>query len=378
VAVNPNYPQQVFVGTDFGLYYTDDITVASPVWSRFQAGLPNVMIWDMQIDRGATTLSVWTRSRGAYVWPLPSGPVATTPTATVTGTPPTATNTATVTSTPVPPTVTNTATRTSTPVPPTVTATSTGVPNTATSTATGVAATATQTSVPPTATVTRTATVTPVPCAVSFSDVSPSDYFYQPVLYLACHGVIGGYADGTYRPYNNTTRGQMAKIVIGAFGLPITTPAAGGFTFTDVPVGSTFFSYVETAVAAGIVSGYPCGGVNPQTGVTETCDGAHRPYYRASNYVTRGQLAKIVVIAAQQVSGWTLISPATPSFNDVPVGSTFYTYIETAVCHSILGGYNDGTFRPSDNATRGQIAKIVYFAIGSGAACGPAATPLAR
>ena len=32
------------------------------------------MIWDMAIDRGATTLSVWTRSRGAYVWPLPSAP----------------------------------------------------------------------------------------------------------------------------------------------------------------------------------------------------------------------------------------------------------------------------------------------------------------
>ena len=30
------------------------------------------MVWDMSIDRGSTTLSVWTRSRGAYVWPLPS------------------------------------------------------------------------------------------------------------------------------------------------------------------------------------------------------------------------------------------------------------------------------------------------------------------
>jgi hypothetical protein len=45
------------------------------VWNRFQKGLPNAMIWDMQIDRGATTLSVWTRSRGAFVWPLPSGAV---------------------------------------------------------------------------------------------------------------------------------------------------------------------------------------------------------------------------------------------------------------------------------------------------------------
>ena len=75
IIVNPNFPQQVFAGTDFGLYYTDNITAVSPVWSRFQNGLPHSMIWDMQIDRGSTTLSVWTRSRGAYVWPLPSGPV---------------------------------------------------------------------------------------------------------------------------------------------------------------------------------------------------------------------------------------------------------------------------------------------------------------
>jgi F5/8 type C domain-containing protein len=73
IIVNPNFPQQVFAGTDFGLYYTDDVTVASPIWYRFNTGLPNTMIWDMQIDRGSTTLSLWTRSRGAFVWPLPLG-----------------------------------------------------------------------------------------------------------------------------------------------------------------------------------------------------------------------------------------------------------------------------------------------------------------
>ena len=58
-----------------GLYYTNDITAISPTWYRFDNGLPHAMIWDMQIDRGNTTLSVWTRSRGAYVWPLPSAPL---------------------------------------------------------------------------------------------------------------------------------------------------------------------------------------------------------------------------------------------------------------------------------------------------------------
>ena len=75
IIANPRFPQQVFAGTDWGLYYTNDITAASPVWYRFDTGLPHAMIWDMQIDRGNTTLSVWTRSRGAYVWPLPTAAI---------------------------------------------------------------------------------------------------------------------------------------------------------------------------------------------------------------------------------------------------------------------------------------------------------------
>ena len=40
------------------------------------------------------------------------------------------------------------------------------------------------------------------------------------------------------------------------------------------------------------------GTANPQTGTAEPCDGANHPYYRSGNNVTRGQLAKIVVVAA--------------------------------------------------------------------------------
>jgi hypothetical protein len=77
IIANPKFPQQVFAGTDWGLYFTNDITAVSPTWYRFDSGLPHAMIWDMQIDRGATTLSIWTRSRGAYAYPLPSAPLPT-------------------------------------------------------------------------------------------------------------------------------------------------------------------------------------------------------------------------------------------------------------------------------------------------------------
>ena len=230
-----------------------------------------------------------------------------------------------------------------------------GVPCTATPTAT-----ATATSVPPTVTVTAT------PCVASFSDVHPTDYFYTPVGYLACHGVISGYADGTFRPSNSTTRGQMVKIVVGGFGLtaPPATPP-GGYTFADVPPAHPFYSFIETAAALGIVSGYTCGGPG------EGCDAYNRPYFRSGADVTRGQLSKIVVNAA----GWAVQTPPAATFTDVPPGHPFFSYIETAACHGIISGYADHTFRPSVGATRGQIAKIVYFALGSGASCGPAATP---
>ncbi|HEX7768856.1 MAG TPA: hypothetical protein VF422_02385, partial [Dokdonella sp.] len=73
VIVNPHRPQQVFVGMDWGLYYTDDIEAADPVWQRFE-GLPHVMIWSLSIDRGFSTLVAHTRGRGSWAWPLPGVP----------------------------------------------------------------------------------------------------------------------------------------------------------------------------------------------------------------------------------------------------------------------------------------------------------------
>ncbi len=270
-------------------------------------------------------------------------------------------------------TPTNTATNTRTATL-TATAIRTAIPTSVPPTQTPGGPTATP--VPPTATNTPLPTQTPggptatsTPCAIQFHDVTdPTAYYYTPVYYLACHGVISGYSDGTFRPFAQTTRQQMVKIIVLGFQVPIQTPAGGNYTFTDVPIGSTFFSLVETAAARGIVSGYTCGGPG------KPCDGQHRTYFRPANNVTRGQLAKITVLTA----GWSLISPPSASFSDVPVGSTFYSAIETAVCHSILSGYSDHSYRPTNNATRGQISKIVYNAIGSGPNCGPLATPPAR
>jgi hypothetical protein len=248
---------------------------------------------------------------------------------------------------------------------------------TATNTATATA-TATRTATV-TATVTRTPspTATGTPCAITFSDVHPTDYFYTPVLYLACHGVVSGYADGTFRPYNQTTRSQMVKIVVLGFNVPGYAPPNTN-TFADVPPANPFFGVVEAAAHANIVSGYACGSPG------EPCDGQNRPYFRPFANVTRGQLSKIVVVAA----GWTTINPPAQSFQDVFPNTAFYTFVETASCHGIISGYSCGGpgepcgasgkpyFRQFNDATRGQIAKIVYGAITApGTTCATAPNP---
>ncbi len=253
--------------------------------------------------------------------PSPTRPASTTPTASVTPVPPGSPS-------PVP---------SATPVP-TGAASATPVP-------TGAPSTTPQPPGP---------TATPSPCAVTFSDVPPDAYYAVPVEWLACRGVISGYADGTFRPFNPTTRGQLTKLVALGFGWPLQTPATP--TFQDVPPSQPFYAFVETAVAHGVIAGYDCGGVG------EPCPGR---YFRPGADVTRGQLAKIVVGAA----GWPPLTPPTPTFVDVPAGSPFFGFVEQAVAHGVIAGYDCGGtgepcpgryFRAGASSTRGQLSKILY------------------
>ena len=67
--------------------------------------------------------------------------------------------------------------------------------------------------------------------------------------------------------------------------------------------------------------------------------------------------------------GWPIYTPAAPTFRDVPESDPYYRYVETAYNHGVISGYECGMgcleFRTGSNATRGQVSKIVYNAIGA-------------
>jgi hypothetical protein len=137
--------------------------------------------------------------------------------------------------------------------------------------------------------------------------------------------------------------------------------------FADVPSTNTFYPFVRCLACQGIVSGYQCGGPN------EPCDPAFNPYFRPNNYVTRGQLAKIV---SESAGFQEEIPPSQYTFADVPYGSTFWVWIERLADREVMSGYQCGGpnepcdgqnrpyFRPGAGATRGQLTKIVSNAAG--------------
>jgi hypothetical protein len=191
------------------------------------------------------------------------------------------------------------------------------------------------------------ASPTPAACTIHFSDVQPTDYFYAPVQYLFCHNIVSGYADGTFRPANTTTRGQFSKMLVLGRGWALSNPAAP--TFRDVPASNPFYPFVETAYQHGAISGYACG-----AGCLE---------FRPNNDITRGQISKLIALAM----GWPMVAPTAPTFRDVPSSNPFFGPIETVYRHGVISGYACGAgcleFRPNANATRGQLSKMLYNAI---------------
>jgi hypothetical protein len=243
-----------------------------------------------------------------------------------------------------------TSTSTGTPAQPSPTRTATPITS-ATHTATAIATTATPTI--PVAVPSSTSTA----CPIQFTDVPQGSTFYANIRCLACRGILGGYSDGTFRPNNDITRGQLSKIVSNAAGF---NEPVSSRLFEDIPTTHAFYTWIQRLASRGHIGGYPCGGEG------EPCGASNRPYFRPNANATRGQISKIVSNAA----GFSE-PPGGQLFEDVDPGDTFYEWVQRLASRGIMGGYPCGGvgepcgagdrpyFRPNNNATRGQVSKIV-------------------
>jgi hypothetical protein len=170
-----------------------------------------------------------------------------------------------------------------------------------------------------------------------FRDVRSDDVHRRGIDCVAWWRVASGHPDGSFRPGEAVTRGQMATFVstaILAAGAPLPPPAA---RFRDVS--GTHQRAVERLVAAGIVGGY--------------ADGTFRP----SQAVTRGQMASFLAAAAAHVLGHDLPDDGV-SFPDTG-GTAHELTIRRVASAGIALGDGGGSYRPADAVTRGQLGSFV-------------------
>ena len=163
------------------------------------------------------------------------------------------------------------------------------------------------------------------------------------VNFLYTSGVTTGYADGTFRPNQNITRAQFSVMLYRYLGL-----AEEDYTEVELPF-ADLASIPEYALPA-IRALYTEGVINGSTGKNGQL------YFNPYNNLTRAQAA--TMIGRTQEKGYALADLTFTDAGKIPAYAAYY--IRTMAAQGIIGGYADNTFKPNNNITRGQMAKILY------------------
>lgn len=177
-------------------------------------------------------------------------------------------------------------------------------------------------------------------CGARFGDVPEHYPPCMAIELLESYRVINGYPDGTFRPHQNVSRAEFAKLLVVALGretepdTPILFPDAA-----DHWAGR--MGYLQAAVRMGALEGFPGGLLQP--------DGA----------LTRAQAVKIAVAAA----GFHASGEA--GYADVTDTGWYTPYVAAARRMGLIGpeaGYGlwDGpVFRGDEPVTRAEAAMLL-------------------
>jgi hypothetical protein len=173
-----------------------------------------------------------------------------------------------------------------------------------------------------------------VKSAVVFSDIVSGSWYAGSVSDLISRGIIKGFADGTFKPARSITREEFAKIICLAMNWTLISPDKP--SFTDVAKDRWSYTYIETAKAHGVISGYPNGAFVP------------------AKSINRAELAAILVKA----KGLTL-DTGKAGFTDAGSDNWANKYILTAQNKGIVKGTGN-LYNPSSYSSRAEAATMVY------------------
>lgn len=150
-------------------------------------------------------------------------------------------------------------------------------------------------------------------------------------------GIMNGYPDGTFRPNENITTAELVTLLDRAFGLKEKKAIA----YSDVAEGAWYYEYFQLATDYVLSS---AGKVNPNKKLNRQ---------EATSMFSR-------------LMGFSANSTASNQFkDDASIDSGAKGYIYGSVSKKLINGYPDNTFRPKNNITRAEVAKVLCVLLGS-------------
>lgn len=170
-----------------------------------------------------------------------------------------------------------------------------------------------------------------------FSDLKISDLCGKASMELYRRGVIGGFADGTFKGNDPVNRAQAAKfLLLAKFGIVSDTTGSSSVTLSDVEHGSWYERFVARASGLGVITGYS--------------DHTFRP----ANGVNTAEFLKMMTLTFNLDTGLTY------DYTDVQASDWFAQYAGIAQKYSLFPDNTTGKLDPGHKMTRCEVAIAIY------------------
>ena len=165
------------------------------------------------------------------------------------------------------------------------------------------------------------------------------EWFVPYVATLVSKGIFKGYEDGSFRPNQGITRGEIAVSMVRVLGLEARLETAGDAPYADFDLIPDWANKSITLLSElNILLGYG--------------DGT----FQSGNVITREEFTAILERASNIAE--TNIELAFADKDDI-----YYWAVESVRKVSSVGivrGYEDNTFRPKNFVTRAEVATMLY------------------
>lgn len=176
--------------------------------------------------------------------------------------------------------------------------------------------------------------------SAAFADLNVDAWYHEATDYVIANGMMAGYGE-TFGPNDSITRGQIVTILHRLEDAPVVNYL---MTYEDVAQEKYYAEAIRWATSEGIVAGYGNGKFGPD------------------DPITRQQLATILWRFSQYKGYNVSVGEDTNIlfYEDAfDISEYAIPAMQWACGAGVMGGYNDGSLKPLNNATRAHLAKML-------------------